>query len=55
LLGVFAVCAAIDVMAFCIACFAANEALIFYISVYDTFVVLLPFFLVDSLGNNNPF
>ena len=44
LLGVFAICAAINMMAFCITCFAANEALIFHISVYNAFVVLLPFF-----------
>lgn len=44
MLGVFAVCAAINVMAFCIACFSADEALILHVSVYDAFVVLLPFF-----------
>ena len=44
LFGIFPVGSEKDMMAFCISVFAADETLTFYVSVYDAFVVLLPFF-----------
>ena len=48
LLGILTVCTSVDVMAFCVAGFAAYEALALHVSVNDAFVMFFPFLFDDS-------